>query len=147
MEIRRVAVEDAAWKKQFDAFYRDSPPPKPTLAMPHAYFAAYCGGGIVGHSVVYKKRSRWTLDGLRVKPEWRERGIAKALTASRIRYAIENGAREIWYACEDGNLVTTCCHLRFGFEKVSPKGRNSTPAALNSYRLIVTAELLRKLNP
>ena len=146
VEIRRVLVENAAWKKQFDAFYRDSPPPKPTLAMEHAYFAAYRSGSIVGHSVVYKKRSRWMLDGLRVKPEWRERGIAKALTAARIRYAIENGAREVWYSCEDGNLVTTCCHLRFGFEKVCPEGRSRTPSALNNYRLKVTAELLRKLN-
>ncbi|HAF96518.1 MAG: hypothetical protein A2021_04230 [Elusimicrobia bacterium GWF2_52_66] len=142
----RVVREDAAWKKQFDSFYCDYPPPKSTLTMPHAYFAAYRDGEIVAHSVIYKKRAQWTLDGLRVKPEWRQQGIGKALTAERIRYAIKNGAKEIWYACEDGNLVTTCCHLRFGFQKVCRKGRSCPPAQVHRYRLKVTADLLQKLN-
>ncbi|HAH31702.1 MAG TPA: hypothetical protein DCL44_05245 [Elusimicrobia bacterium] len=146
VEIRRVALEDAAWKKAFDAFYRDSPPPKDTLEIPHAYFAAYHNGKIVGHSVIYKKLAKWVLDGLRVKPEWRERGIAKNLTAARIRYAVENGAKEIWYDCEDGNLVTTCCHLRFGFKKVGHRGLGDDRNTVHSYRLKVTDGLTKKLN-
>lgn len=146
VEIRRVEAEDTAWRKQFDAFYANCPRPKLIPAAPHAYFAAYHGGEMVAHSVIYRKRSQWILDGLRVKPEWRERGIGKTLTAERIRYAIKNGAKEIWYDCEDGNLVTTCCHMRFGFQKVCPKDRSCTPAKIHRYRLKVTADLLKKLS-
>ena len=145
MEIR-IVQEDAAWRKQFDAFYANFPQPKLIFTAPHACFAAYHGGEMVAHSVVYKTRSQWVLDGLRVKPEWRERGIGKTLTAERIRYAVKNGAKEIRYDCEDGNLVTTCCHLRFGFQKVGPKGRSSALAKVHRYRLKVTADLLEKLN-
>ena len=137
--------ESRAWKKKFNAFYADHPPPKHTLALPHVYFAAYRGGEIIAHSVIYRKRSKWMLDGLRVKPQWRERGIAKALTAARIRYAIKNGAKEIWYTCADENLVTICCHLVFGFQKASPRGRASAAAKIHHYRLKVSDELMKKL--
>lgn len=146
VEIRRVEAEDAAWKKQFDAFYANCPRPKLIPATPHAYFAAYHGDEMVAHSVVYKKRLQWMLDGLRVKPEWRQQGIGKALTTERIRYAVKNGAKEIRYDCEDGNLVTTCCHLRFGFQKVCPRGRSCAPAKVHRYCLKVTADLLEKLD-
>ena len=146
VEIRRVETEDAAWKEQFDAFYANCPRPKLVLTTPHACFAAYHGGEMVAHAVIYIKHSQWVLDGLRVKPEWREHGIGKALTAARIRYAAENGAKEIWYDCADGNLVTTCCHMRFGFQKVGPKSRIYGPDEVRRFRLKVTADLLKKLN-
>jgi GNAT superfamily N-acetyltransferase len=146
VEICRVPAENAAWKKQFDTFYADFPPSGSVTAMPHAYFAAYHNGVIVAHSVVYKKGSQWILDGLRVSPAWRERGIGKALTAARIRYAVKNGAKEIWYDCEDGNLVTTCCHLRFGFRKICPRSRSGRQRTVHRYRLTVAGDLPKRLN-
>jgi L-amino acid N-acyltransferase YncA len=84
------------------------------------------------------------MDGLLVKPEFREMGIAKRLTEARIRYAAGEGAQEIWYACDDGNLVTICCHLRYGFEKVCAEGEHCTLATAHWYRLRITPELFRK---
>ncbi len=142
IEIRKVENEDAEWRRGFDAFYAGRPV-KELGRLPHAYFAAYAGDELAGHSVIYRARGRWVMDGLLVKPEFRERGIAKRLTEARIRYAVENGAKEVWYACDDGNLVTICCHLRFGFEKVCPGGRRCTAATAHWYRLKVTPAVRR----
>jgi GNAT superfamily N-acetyltransferase len=141
--IRKVEQEDAAWKARFLAFYSDCDIKK-VGRKAHAYFAAYSGDEIVGHSVIYFEKGRWVMDGLRVNPEFREKGIAKRLTETRIRHAIEQGAKEIWYACEDGNLVTICCHLRFGFEKVCSHTHHCTAATAHWYRLKITPELFSK---
>jgi len=140
--IRKVRQEDADWKARFKAFYADCDIKKMGRKA-HTYFAAYAGDEIVGHSVIYQEKGRWVMDGLRVNPEFREKGIAKRLTEARIRHAVELGAQEVWYACEDGNLVTICCHLRFGFEKVCPHSR-CTAATAHWYRLKITPELFKK---
>ena len=143
--IRRVQPEDAAWKRQFKAFYTDCPAPKRGHEQSHAYFAAYSGQTIVAHSEIYREDDKWILDGLRVKVEFREKGIAKALTRARIAYAIENGAKDIWYSCHDDNLMTTCCHISLGFKKVCPPRHNCTPATAHWYKLKVTKALISGL--
>ncbi|OGR44632.1 MAG: hypothetical protein A2X35_04815 [Elusimicrobia bacterium GWA2_61_42] len=140
LTVKKVEREDAEWKTRYDAFYAGCGVRK-LGSRPHAYFAAYAGKELAGHSVIYFEKGRWIMDGLRVKAEFRELGVAKRLTAARIRYAIEQGAKEIWYACEDGNLVTICCHLRFGFEKICPDSHRCTAATAHWYRLKITPEL------
>ena len=141
--VRKVELEDAAWKASYLAFYSGHGTKKLGRA-PRAYFASYSGNELVGHSVVYLEKGRWIMDALLVKPEYREKGIAKRLTEARINHAIEQGAKEIWYACEDGNLVTTCCHLRFGFEKICPDSHHCTAATAHWYRLKITPGLFDK---
>jgi GNAT superfamily N-acetyltransferase len=141
--VRKVDLQDPEWKPRFEAFYAGRQV-KRLRAKPHAYFAAFAGGELAGHSVVYFDKGRWIMDGLLVKPEFREMGVAKRLTEARIRHAIEQGAPEIWYACDDGNLVTICCHLRFGFQKVCPDKHRCTAATAHWYRLPVTPELKEK---
>ncbi|MDO8805889.1 MAG: GNAT family N-acetyltransferase [Elusimicrobiota bacterium] len=141
--IGKVEHEDAAWKARFLVFYTGLRIRK-LGRKPHAYFAARSGEELAGHSVVYFEKGRWVLDELMVKAEFREKGIAKGLTEARIRHVIVNGAKEIWYACEDGNLVTTCCHLRYGFEKICPGSHHCTAATAHWYRLKITPALFEK---
>lgn len=141
--VRRVEQEDAGWKARYKTFFSGCEVRK-VGRKTHTYFAAYSGEDIVGHSVIYFEKGRWIMDGLRVDPEFRERGIAKLLTEARIRHTIGQGAGEIWYACEDGNLVTICCHLRYGFEKICRHSRHCTAATAHWYRLRITPELFRK---
>jgi GNAT superfamily N-acetyltransferase len=143
ISVRRVESEDETWKSGFDAFYTGCGIKK-IGRRTHAYFAAYTGGELVGHSVIYHSKGRWVMDGLLVKPEFRELGVAKRLTEARIRYAAAAGARELWYACDNGNLVTICCHLRYGFEKVCPAGSHCTLATAHWYRLKITPALFEK---
>ena len=145
IKIRIVQPEDAGWKRQFTAFYADCPTPKRGPEKSHAYFAAYNGKIIVGHSEIYQEGDKWILDGLRVKAEFRERGIAKALTSARICHAVRNGAKEVWYSCHDDNLMTTCCHISLGFKKVCPANHNCNPATAHWYKLKVTKALISKL--
>lgn len=145
IKVALVASEDAAWRRAFKAFYADCPR-QSRDGQDHAYFAAWAGRKLAGHSEVYFDGERWVMDGLRVAAEFRERGVAKKLTAARIRYAIARGAKEIWYACDDGNLVTICCHLRFGFKKVCPTGHTCSAATAHWYRLKVTKKLLKDLD-
>lgn len=140
ISVRRVAGEDKAWREAFESFYAGRQVRR-LEGQPHAYFAAYAGGELAGNSVVYFENGRWIMDALLVKPEFRERGVAKRLTEARIRYAARQGADEVWYACDDGNLVTICCHLRFGFEKVCPDKHRCTAATVHWYRLRLTPEL------
>lgn len=141
--VRKVELEDAAWKARFTSFFSGCDIKK-VGRKAHAYFAAYSGADIVGHSVIYFEKKRWVMDGLRVNPEFRQKGIAKRLTVARIRHAVGQGAKEIWYACEDGNLVTICCHLRYGFEKICPGSHHCTAATAHWYRLKITPELFKK---
>lgn len=141
--VKKIARESGEWRTRFEAFYSDCEI-KRVDDREHAYFAAYSGDEIAGHSVVYLEEGRWILSGLRVKPEFRERGIAKLLTEARISYAIGKGAGEIWYACDDGNLVTICCHVRYGFEKICPETHHCTAATAHWYRLKVTPGLFKK---
>lgn len=141
--VRKVDRENAAWKAGFLAFFSDCDVKK-VEKKTHAYFAAYAGDELVGHSVLYFEKGRWIMDGLRVSPEFRQKGIAKRLTEARIRHALGEGAKEIWYACEDGNLVTICCHLRYGFEKICPDSHHCTAATAHWYRLTITPDLFKK---
>ncbi|MFA6434948.1 MAG: GNAT family N-acetyltransferase [Elusimicrobiales bacterium] len=143
--IRRVQPEDAGWKRRFKAFYADCPVPRRAPEQEHAYFAAYNGKTIVGHSEIYLEDGKWIMDGLRVKTGFRERGIGKALTGARIAYAAANGAKTVWYNCHDDNLMTTCCHIGFGFKKICPPGHNCTPATAHWYRLGITKQLISRL--
>ena len=143
IEIRKIEQEDAGWKARFRIFYSDCVVKK-LGRKPHAYFAAYSGEEIAGHSVIYRANGRWVLDGLRVKAEFREMGIAKRLTEARIRYAIMQGAEEVWYSCDDGNLVTICCHLRYGFEKVCTDKKSLDAKKSHWYRLKINPALFVK---
>lgn len=135
---------DAGWKADFEAFYAGRGIKK-IGRRAHAYFAAYSGKELAGHSVIYREKGRWIMDGLLVRPEFRELGIAKRLTEARLRYAASRGAREVWYSCEDGNLVTTCCHLRYGFVKTSaPEPARGAPGGAGWYRLEITSGLFEK---
>ncbi|MBU2573741.1 MAG: GNAT family N-acetyltransferase, partial [Elusimicrobia bacterium] len=144
IDIRRIENEDSDWKRQFAVFYADYSPPRHTLKCPRVYFAAYNGRELVGHSMIYQDAGKWVMESLRVTAEFRQQGIASALTLARIRYAIETGAKEVWYSCHDDNLVTICCHLRFGFKKVCSAPHHCAPG--HWYRLKVTKTAVKKFN-
>ena len=144
MKIKKISRETAAWKQAFNDFYSDFETRKISAGQAHAYFAAYCGAELAGHSVVYFEEGRWIMDGLMVKPEFRQAGVASRLTEARIRCAAKAGAKELWYSCEDGNLVTICCHVRYGFVKVCPAHHRCDASTAHWYRLRITPELFKK---
>lgn len=137
IEIRKVENEDDDWKAGVSLIYGAVSFIGQTSTHPHAYFAAYSGGEMAGHAVILFTGGRWVLDGLRVKPEYRERGIGKALTKARILYAVSQGAEAIWYCCAGDNLVSTCCHESFGFKKAGETAPGEAPKFSQWYKLDV----------
>lgn len=144
IKVRRISDESPEWRAAFMSFYADCDIKQLAPGQPHAYFGAYAGKELAGHCVIYFENGRWVMDGLRVKPEFRQMGVGKRLTLARISHAVASGAREVWYSCEDGNLVTICCHLGFGFEKVCPDDHRCTLATAHWYRLKVAPALFKK---
>jgi GNAT superfamily N-acetyltransferase len=60
----------------------------------------------------------WYLVGLVVAPEWRRHGIGLALSAARVRWALER-APEVWYFTGTRNRASFALHARLGFEEVT----------------------------
>ena len=145
IEIRKVDKEDADWKRRFEEFYAGCGVHRHGRKLAHAYFAAYSGHELVGHSEIFHVGGKWIMDALRIKTEFRERGIAKALTRARIVYGIGKGAKEIWYSCHDDNLMTICCHVGLGFKKVCPAHHHCTTTTAHWYKLRITKALVARL--
>jgi GNAT superfamily N-acetyltransferase len=144
IRVTEIKREDAVWKTHFQEFYSGCDVKQLAPGQPHAYFAAYSGKKLAGHCVIYLENDRWVMDGLLVKPEFRQMGVASLLTEARIRHAAKSGAGEVWYACDDGNLVTICCHLRYGFEKICPENHKCSIATAHWYRLKITPAFFKK---
>jgi aminoglycoside 6'-N-acetyltransferase I len=59
------------------------------------------------------------IEGLYVKPQYRKKGIAKALVESGKKWGRENGCREIASDAEIDNEESIEFHKRMGFEEVN----------------------------
>jgi ribosomal protein S18 acetylase RimI-like enzyme len=60
----------------------------------------------------------WYLTGLSVAPDWRRRGIARALTEARLDWVADR-ADEAWYFANARNLVSLALHASLGFVEVT----------------------------
>lgn len=60
----------------------------------------------------------WYLIGLSVDPDWRRRGIARAITAERLAW-VATRAEEAWYFANADNRVSLGLHASFGFVEVT----------------------------
>lgn len=60
----------------------------------------------------------WYLTGLSVDPDWRRRGIARALTEERLDWVAAR-ADVAWYFANAGNRVSLALHASLGFVEVT----------------------------
>ncbi|MEW5951665.1 MAG: GNAT family N-acetyltransferase [Elusimicrobia bacterium] len=137
VKIKRMTLK---WEKEFREFYKDCLSPRMIRNPDAAYFAAYCGKLLVGHAALVKENGKYLLEGLRVRPEFREKGIGKELTRLRLSYALEKGAKTVWYRAADKNLVSICCHMKFGFKKVCKPGEKCGIGKVVWYKLNLSDE-------
>lgn len=93
------------------------------------FFVAESGGRVVGMGklTVVSPTEAW-LEGGRVAPRWRRKGIATALIAHRIAYARERGFRVLRFSTASDNTPIHRAAKRFGFTLVGRLSRRAAPA-------------------
>ena len=85
---------------------------------PEATFVALAGDEVVGYAKFHLSEARPTIalhDLTGVKRAWRGRGIARALKAHQIRWAIENGYTRLQTGNEERNAPIRKLNERFGY--------------------------------
>jgi GNAT superfamily N-acetyltransferase len=93
------------------------------------FFVAESGGRVVGLGklTVVSPTEAW-LEGGRVAPRWRRKGIATALIAHRIAYARERGFGVLRFSTASDNTPVHRAAKRFGFTRVRRLSRRAAPA-------------------
>jgi GNAT superfamily N-acetyltransferase len=94
------------------------------------FFVAESAGRVVGMGklTVVSPTEAW-LEGGRVAPRWRRKGIATALIAHRIAYARERGFRVLRFSTSSDNTPIHRAARHFGFVRVGKLARHEAPAA------------------
>jgi GNAT superfamily N-acetyltransferase len=114
------------------------------------FFVAESAGRVVGMGklTVVSATEAW-LEGGRVAPRWRRKGIATALIAHRIAYARERGFRVLRFSTASDNTPIHRAAKTFGFARVAVLVRYEGPANPGSPPLRATrtqtAAVLRRV--
>jgi GNAT superfamily N-acetyltransferase len=93
------------------------------------FFVAESAGRVVGMGklTVVSAGEAW-LEGGRVAPRWRRKGIATALIAHRIAYARERGFRVVRFSTASDNAPIHRAARQFGFTRIATLQRHEAPA-------------------
>ncbi len=97
------------------------------------FFVAESAGRVVGMGklTVISATEAW-LEGGRVAPRWRRKGIATALIAHRIAYARERGFRVLRFSTASDNTPIHRAARQFGFRRIATMRRFEAPATEGS---------------
>src|SRR5256886_9467058 len=92
-------------------------------------FVAESSGRVIGMGklTVVSPTEAW-LEGGRVAPRWRRRGVATALFAHRIAYAQERGFRVVRFSTASDNTPIPRAGRRFGFRRIAALRRYEAAA-------------------
>jgi GNAT superfamily N-acetyltransferase len=116
------------------------------------FFVAESAGRVVGMGklTVVSPSEAW-LEGGRVAPRWRRKGIATALIAHRIAYARERGFRVLRFSTASDNTPIHRAARTFGFTRAAVLVRYEAPAKTGSTPMRATPAqtraVLRRVGP
>jgi GNAT superfamily N-acetyltransferase len=116
------------------------------------FFVAQSAGRVVGMGklTVVSPTEAW-LEGGRVAPRWRRKGIATALIAHRIEYARRKGFRVLRFSTASDNTPIHRAARTFGFRRIATLSRHEAPArpGTSPARAIGAQErtVLRRVSP
>src|SRR6266576_3064865 len=93
------------------------------------FFVAESGGRVIGMGklTVVSPTEAW-LEGGRVAPRWRRKGIATALIAHRVEYARQRGFRVLRFSTASDNTPIHRAARTFGFTRIATLSRHEAPA-------------------
>ena len=116
------------------------------------FFVAESAGRVVGMGklTVVSPTEAW-LEGGRVAPRWRRKGIATALIAHRIDYARRRGFRVLRFSTASDNTPIHRAARTFGFTRAATLSRYEAPATRGSMATRATAAqtnaVMRRVGP
>jgi GNAT superfamily N-acetyltransferase len=116
------------------------------------FFVAESRGRVVamGKLTVVSATEAW-LEGGRVAPRWRRKGIATALMAHRIAYARERGFRVLRFSTDSENTPMHRAAKKFGFTRVAALSWQAAPASAGTPPARATTRqersVLRRVGP
>lgn len=116
------------------------------------FFVAESAGRVVGMGklTVVSPTEAW-LEGGRVSPRWRRKGIATVLIAHRIAYARERGFRTVRFSTASDNTPIHRAAKTFGFARIAKLSRHEAPATRGSPPARATraqeSAVLRRVGP
>jgi ribosomal protein S18 acetylase RimI-like enzyme len=116
------------------------------------FFVAESAGRVVGMGklTAVSPSEAW-LEGGRVAPRWRRRGIATTLIAHRITYAVERGFRVLRFSTASDNKPIHRAARRFGFRRIAELSRYEAAARSGSppvrARRMQAPVVLRRIGP
>jgi GNAT superfamily N-acetyltransferase len=116
------------------------------------FFVAESGSRVVGMGklTVVSPTEAW-LEGGRVAPRWRRKGIATALIAHRVEYARQRGFRVLRFSTASDNTPIHRAARTFGFVRVARLARHEAPAATGTPPVRATRAqertVLRRVGP
>lgn len=95
------------------------------------FFVAESAGRVVGMGklTAVSPAEAW-LEGGRVAPRWRRKGIATALIAHRVAYARKRGFRVLRFSTASDNTPIHRAARQFGFTRIAMLSRHEAPATL-----------------
>ncbi|MHB1415148.1 MAG: GNAT family N-acetyltransferase [Chloroflexota bacterium] len=92
------------------------------------FVAAADGLPIAVEHVTFVGESEAWLQGLRVDPAFRQKGVGTTLTKETIRFAVDHGAHAVRFFTAVGNTPVERMMVHLGFEPVTKFSRFSAPA-------------------
>jgi GNAT superfamily N-acetyltransferase len=116
------------------------------------FFVAESAGRVIGMGklTVVSPTEAW-LEGGRVAPRWRRKGVATALIAHRIAYARERGFRVVRFSTASDNTPIHRAARTFGFARIATLSRHEAPAMAGTRpgraTLAQARSVLRRLGP
>ena len=81
------------------------------------YVAAHDGAKLVGYAGMMRVLDEGHIHNVAVLPDYRKRGIGRALISELIKLAKENGLRLMLLEVRAGNEAATSLYQRLGFER------------------------------
>jgi GNAT superfamily N-acetyltransferase len=108
------------------------------------FFVAESAGRVIamGKLTVVSPTEAW-LEGGRVAPRWRRKGIATALIAHRIAYARERGFRVLRFSTASDNTPIHRAAKQFGFTRIAALSRHEAPAQAGAASVRATVRQAR----